>query len=146
MATPCPAPADGLGEPTRRPAPLSERPPITKLTPTRPSRRGVSSTMTVVERFARNLRRIRTRRDLTPLDFAGRADMPRPAGSLLERGARGARGGALRDPGMETLIKLAGALEVPLSELVEGIEWQPFPSPPPPSAAGRFHFSQMERS
>src|ERR1044072_2232120 len=110
MATPCPAPADGLGEPTRRPAPLSERPPITKLTPTRPSRRGVSSTMTVVERFARTLRRIRTRRDLTQLDFAVRADMHRTEVSLLER--------ALREPRMETLIKLAGALEVPLSELV----------------------------
>jgi transcriptional regulator with XRE-family HTH domain len=94
--------------------------------------------MTVVERFARNLRRIRTRRDLTQLDFAVRADMHRTEVSLLER--------ALREPRMETLIKLAGALEVPLSELVEGIEWQPFPSPPPPSAAGRFHFSQMERS
>lgn len=43
---------------------------------------------------------------------------------MLERG--------VRIPRIDTLVKLAGSIEVPASELLEGIEWRV----PPPTRGG----------
>lgn len=73
--------------------------------------------LTFIERFALNLRRIRSRRGLSQFDLGVRANMHRTEISLLER--------AKREPRMGILLKLAAVLEVPLDVLLDGIEWQP---------------------
>jgi len=70
-----------------------------------------------LQQFAWNLRRIRTERKLSQSALGAGADLHRTEVSLLER--------AKREPRMETLIKLAAVLEVPLDELLRGIEWRP---------------------
>jgi transcriptional regulator with XRE-family HTH domain len=72
-------------------------------------------------RFGENLLRCRQARKLSQEALAERASIHRTQISLWENGAR--------QPVMETLIKLAAALEVPLEQLVEGITWEIFPYP-----------------
>jgi transcriptional regulator with XRE-family HTH domain len=82
-------------------------------------------------RFAGNLRRIRESHGLSQEALADLAGIHRTEASLLERGRR--------EPRLGTLVKLAGALEVPLGDLFEGVEWRP----PEGSSGGDFHiFSQ----
>jgi transcriptional regulator with XRE-family HTH domain len=73
--------------------------------------------MDVSERFGENVLRIRQARKLSQENLAERAAIHRTQISLLESGRR--------QPRLDTLMKLAGALEVPLSALVEGISWRP---------------------
>jgi transcriptional regulator with XRE-family HTH domain len=73
--------------------------------------------MDVSERFGENLLRIRQARRLSQESLAYRASIHRTQISLIE--------GGQRQPRLETLVKLAGALEVPVSALVEGIVWEP---------------------
>jgi transcriptional regulator with XRE-family HTH domain len=68
-------------------------------------------------RFAANLRRLRDRADLTQEELARRAGIHRTQISMIEGGER--------MPRLDTLIKLAGALGVPVGGLVEGITWSP---------------------
>jgi len=68
-------------------------------------------------RFGRNLRRVRRRAGLSQEELAIRASLHRTAISLLECGLRVAR--------VDTLIKLAGALEAEPEVLLEGLRWQP---------------------
>jgi transcriptional regulator with XRE-family HTH domain len=68
-------------------------------------------------RFSRNLRELRQERDLSQEALADLAELHRTELSLLERGRR--------EPGLGTLLKLAGALEVSVGELTEGIAWRP---------------------
>jgi transcriptional regulator with XRE-family HTH domain len=63
--------------------------------------------------FAANLRAHRQRKGLSQEALGYRAGLHRTEISLLER--------ARRDPRLETLEKLARALEIPVSDLVEGI-------------------------
>lgn len=95
-----------------------------------------AQSLTVVERFAWNLRRIRAQRKLNQFDLGVRANMHRTEVSLLER--------AKREPRMETLLKLAAVLEVPLDDLLEGIEWHPSVAQASPSK-GRFRVSPVGR-
>jgi len=67
-------------------------------------------------RFAENLRRIREERGLSQYALADLTDLHRTEVSLMERG--------MREPRLGTLVKLAGALEVPLEAFFEGIEWR----------------------
>jgi len=69
------------------------------------------------ERFGANLRRRRAEIGISQEELAFRAAIHRTQVSLLEGGDR--------LPRFETLVKLAGALEVPISSLAEGIEWEP---------------------
>lgn len=69
------------------------------------------------ERFGENLLRVRQARKLSQENLADRADIHRTQISLLE--------GGRRQPLMETLLRLAGALDVPVETLVEGIRWDP---------------------
>jgi transcriptional regulator with XRE-family HTH domain len=68
-------------------------------------------------RFAENLLRCRKRTDLSQEEVAVRASLHRTEIGLLERGERLAR--------VDTLVKLAGALEVSPCDLLDGITWDP---------------------
>jgi len=70
----------------------------------------------LVDRFALNLRRARKRADLSQEEVAMRASVHRTEISSLER--------ALRVACIDTLVKLAGALEVPPGCLLDGIAWE----------------------
>lgn len=67
--------------------------------------------------FARNLKRCRQRSGLSQEELAYRAGLHRTEVSLLERGAR--------TPRADTIVRLAGGLEVPAGELLDGLEWTP---------------------
>jgi transcriptional regulator with XRE-family HTH domain len=64
-----------------------------------------------------NLATARERADLSQEELGVMASLHRTEISLIERGTR--------LPRIDTMIKLAGALEVPLEALIEGIEWSP---------------------
>jgi transcriptional regulator with XRE-family HTH domain len=66
-------------------------------------------------RFGANLRGTRLERGLTQEGLAFRSGLDRTEISLLERGGR--------EPQLETIVKLAGALETTPDRLCEGIEW-----------------------
>jgi len=71
----------------------------------------------VYERFAENLRSLRQRRRMSQEELAARAAVNRTQISLME--------GGKRLPRLDTLVKLAGALEVDVPRLLEGISWEP---------------------
>lgn len=71
----------------------------------------------IAERFAANAKRCRERADLSQEEVGVRASLHRTEISQLERGLRVAR--------IDTLVKLAAALEVSPEVLLEGIEWAP---------------------
>jgi transcriptional regulator with XRE-family HTH domain len=73
--------------------------------------------MDVATRFGENLVRCRLRADLSQEELAHNSSLHRTEVGLLERGAR--------IPRIDTLVKLAGALSISPSELIEGIEWTP---------------------
>lgn len=73
--------------------------------------------MNIGERFGKNLARQRELADLTQEEVAWRASVHRTVVSQLERG--------LRQPRLDTIAKLAGAVEAKPGELFEGIEWEP---------------------
>jgi len=71
----------------------------------------------IATRFGRNLNRARRRAQLSQEELGVRATLHRTEIGLLERGER--------LPRIDTMIKVAGALEVPAAELIEGIRWSP---------------------
>jgi XRE family transcriptional regulator, regulator of sulfur utilization len=71
----------------------------------------------VAEQFGDNLRRQRKLADLSQDDLAFRASLHRTEVSQLERGLRRAR--------IDTVAKLAGAIEIDPGRLFEGIVWEP---------------------
>ncbi len=73
--------------------------------------------MSVAEQFGANLAAARERSGITQEELAFRASLHRTEIGLLERGGR--------LPRIDTLAKLAGALGVPTSSLLHGIEWTP---------------------
>jgi transcriptional regulator with XRE-family HTH domain len=73
--------------------------------------------MDASERFGENLLRIRQARKLSQENVADRAGIHRTQITLLESGRR--------QPLLETVVRLAGALDVPVEALFEGIFWQP---------------------
>jgi transcriptional regulator with XRE-family HTH domain len=75
--------------------------------------------MDVLERFGLNLLRVRQARRLSQESLAERAGIHRTQISLFETGQR--------QPLLETLIRLAGALEISLPTLLEGIGFRPGP-------------------
>ena len=84
-------------------------------------------------RFAENLRRCRKGADLSQEQLGLRSSLHRTAIGLLERGAR--------MPRIDTLVKLAAALEIPPGELIEGIAWTPGDARP-----GEFAFTPTEKA
>lgn len=69
------------------------------------------------ERFAENLAQLRRTAGYSQEDVAFRAGIHRTQVSLLESGNR--------LPRVETLVKLAGALDVTPNAILEGIVWEP---------------------
>jgi len=67
--------------------------------------------------FGENLVRCRKQAGLSQEQLGERANLHRTAIGLLERGAR--------MPRIDTLVKLAAALEVPPSDLLDGMVWKP---------------------
>jgi len=80
----------------------------------------------VREPFRANLRRLRVLSGLNQEQLAARTSLHRTAIGLMERGER--------LPRIDTLIRLAFALEVTPNDLLQGIEW----APPQEQAEGRF--------
>ncbi len=72
--------------------------------------------MSVAQQFGDNLARIRKRADMSQETLAWGASLHRTEISHLERGLRVAR--------VDTVAKLAGALEVDPGELFQGIKWE----------------------
>lgn len=73
--------------------------------------------MSVAKQFGANLARLRKRADQSQEETAVRASVHRTEISHLERGLRVAR--------VDTVAKLAAALEVNPGDFFEGIVWQP---------------------
>ena len=69
------------------------------------------------ERFGLNLRGCRKRLGISQHELAFRAEIALASASLLELGKK--------QPRIDTVIRLAGALEVKPSELTAGIGWMP---------------------
>lgn len=90
----------------------------------------------VAEHFGINVQRHRRRADLSQEELAGRAGLHRAEIGMLERG--------VRMPRLDTIVKVAGGLEIEAGVLFEGLEWTPgssipgaFSAPPRPEAAQR---------
>jgi len=71
----------------------------------------------VAGRFGENLVRCRKRADLSQEELGFRASLHRTQIGILE--------GGRRLPRIDTLVKLAGALEISPCDLLDGIVWQP---------------------
>jgi len=71
----------------------------------------------VATKFGRNLWRCRRRAALSQEELGARAGLHRTEIGMLEHGTRLAR--------VDTLMKLAGSLDVSPAELLEGIHWRP---------------------
>jgi transcriptional regulator with XRE-family HTH domain len=67
------------------------------------------------QRFALNLRAVRTERKISQEELGNRTDLHRTEISLLERGQR--------EPRLGTIVKLASALEATPEELCTGVRW-----------------------
>lgn len=70
-----------------------------------------------MERFGENLLRVRQARKLSQESLAELAGIQRTQITLIESGRR--------EPRVLTLLRLAGALEVDVSTLLEGVAWKP---------------------
>lgn len=75
-------------------------------------------------RLGRNLRAARRRLGLSQEELAARCSLHRTEIGNIENGRR--------MPRVDTLMRLAGALEVRAEDLLRGIEWLPPPPPLPP--------------
>jgi transcriptional regulator with XRE-family HTH domain len=73
--------------------------------------------MDLTERFAQNLTDQRKKKGLSPGDLAELASISPPRLEAIESGAE--------QPELETLVKLAGSLGVPVADLVAGLGWDP---------------------
>ncbi|HEY7456533.1 MAG TPA: helix-turn-helix transcriptional regulator [Solirubrobacterales bacterium] len=68
-------------------------------------------------RFGENLARCREGAEVSQEELSFRASIHRTEVSLLERGER--------MPRVDTALRIAGSLGVPLGDLVAGLEWKP---------------------
>jgi transcriptional regulator with XRE-family HTH domain len=71
----------------------------------------------LTRRFGRQVWRLRRRAYLSQDDLAGLLDLHRTEISQLERG--------LRDPRLDTILKLAAGIEVSPCDLIAGLRWRP---------------------
>lgn len=82
-----------------------------------PSRDNEGRGLDFATRFGQNLARCRERAGLSQEELGMRAELHRTAVGQLERGQRIARA--------DTLVKLAGSLEVSPEDLLAGLTWEP---------------------
>jgi transcriptional regulator with XRE-family HTH domain len=90
-------------------------------------------TMTPAAVVGRNIRRLRRADETTQETLAWRASVHRTQITLIERGRR--------TPGIDTFLRLAGALEVEPAVLLEGVRWEP----PAVGATGHWVFAEDAR-
>jgi transcriptional regulator with XRE-family HTH domain len=81
----------------------------------------------VAERFALNLARCKREKGMSLTEIAEQAEIHRTHLGLLLRGKRLVR--------IDTVVKLAAALDVPPSALLEGVRWRPGQRP---NVSGQF--------
>jgi len=93
--------------------------------------------MSVAEKFGRNLFMARRRAGLSEEELAIRAELHRSEVGLLEKGRR--------TPRIDTVARLAGALEAESADLLRGIAWQPG-DPPRGMGRGRYAWAMAKRS
>ena len=86
----------------------------------------VEADAALARRFGENLVLIRRRADISQEELSFRASLHRTEVGMLERG--------IRLPRIDTVIKLAGGLEVPPADLLDGMAWEL----PGAMATGRF--------
>jgi transcriptional regulator with XRE-family HTH domain len=86
--------------------------------------------MNIAERFGKNLRRARAKAGFSQEEVGIRAALHRTEIGLLERGER--------IPRIDTAVKLAAAVGVPLEDLVAGVDWESGSAKP-----GSFHVSPV---
>jgi transcriptional regulator with XRE-family HTH domain len=86
--------------------------------------------------MAANLKRCRAAAGISQGEVGERAGLHRTEVGLLERGSR--------TPKIDTLIKLAAALEIEPRELLAGIEWTPSEVEVVERRAAGFSMSQQE--
>ena len=67
--------------------------------------------------FGENMARLRRRAGVSQEELGFRANLHRTEVGMLERG--------VRLPRLDTLLKIAGALDLEMGELVEGMTWTP---------------------
>jgi len=73
--------------------------------------------MAVADQFGANLAYCRRRAKISQEELAVMASLHRTAVGQAERGERVAR--------VDTLVKLAGSLDIPRGELLDGMGWDP---------------------
>jgi transcriptional regulator with XRE-family HTH domain len=73
--------------------------------------------MSVAKRFGENLARCRARVGISQEELGFRASLHRTEVGQLERG--------VRLPRIDTLVKLAGSLDVDPADLLAGVSWKP---------------------
>lgn len=73
--------------------------------------------MAVADQLGANLAYCRRRAKLSQEELAVMASLHRTAVGQIERGERVCR--------VDTLVKLAGSLEIPPEELLDGMNWEP---------------------
>jgi transcriptional regulator with XRE-family HTH domain len=71
----------------------------------------------LAERFGRNVRHARQREGLSQAELGKRAELHLTHLGAIQRGAR--------LPRLDTIIKLAGSIEVDPRELLDGLSWSP---------------------
>lgn len=71
----------------------------------------------IANRFGKNLLRERERAGYSQEELSFRASLHRTEVGMVERG--------IRLPRIDTLVKLAGAIECDAADLLEGLEWSP---------------------
>jgi transcriptional regulator with XRE-family HTH domain len=87
----------------------------------------------VLKRVAANLRRSRRRLDVSQETLGVLAGLHRTEIGMLEN--------AERIPRIDTIVKLATVLEIPVDQLVDGLTWEP---PERVGEAGRFVAAAVE--
>jgi transcriptional regulator with XRE-family HTH domain len=76
--------------------------------------------VTAAKRFGENLYEARTKSGMTQDQLSARSTIHRTQIGELERG--------IRQPRLETIVKLAGGLDVNPCALIQGIRWRPAPA------------------
>lgn len=71
----------------------------------------------IAAQFGRNLARCRKRAGVSQEELGRRADVHRTEVGLLELGKQ--------SPRADTIVKLAGGIQVPVGELLDGLSWTP---------------------
>jgi transcriptional regulator with XRE-family HTH domain len=89
--------------------------------------------VTPAERFGANLVRERKRVGLSQEEVSERADLHRTEIGYLERG--------IRLPRLDTILKLAGGLEIQPCDLLDGMAWKAAAP-----ISGRFEFPDQDAS